>query len=218
MSDMHSGASGQVVEDTIVPACEPWSAELRKGDVVRLIDLQGQQAVDFLCYNLANRAERYNAANTIKLNNSIYLGQDTVLWSVRARPMMTIIADTCGSHDTLYGCCSIEIDRVRFKKENDWGCQQNFEKELAKHGMSEKDITANVNFFMYVPVCEDGSIAIADGLSKPGDYIDLRAEMDVLVVISNCPERDNAAAGYEPTPIRAIVTRPGADRDPAELI
>ncbi len=202
---------GQVIEDTVVPACEPWSAEVRKGDVVRLVDIEGQQAVDFLCYDLADRAERYNAANTIKLNNNIYLGQGTVLWSVRARPMMTIIADTCGSHDTLYGCCSIEIDRVRFEKENSWGCQQNFEKELAKHGMGEKDIAANVNFFMYVPVREDGEIAIADGLSKPGDYVDLMAERDVLVIISNCPERDNAAAGYEPTPVRAIVYTP-ADR------
>jgi hypothetical protein len=208
MADSQSVPDGAIIEDCVVPACAPWSAELRKGDIVRLIDLEGQQAVDFLCYNLADRAERYNAANTIKLNNSIYLGLDMVLWSVRARPMMTIIADTCGKHDTLYGCCSIEIDRVRFGKENDWGCQQNFEKELAKHGMGEKDIAANVNFFMYVPVREDGGIAIADGLSRPGDHVDLRAEMDVLAVISNCPERDNAAAGYEPTPIRVVVTRP----------
>ena len=210
MTETHETTAGQVIEDTVVPACEPWSAKVSKGDIVRLIDLEGQQAVDFLCYNLADRAERYNAANTIKLNNSIYLGQDTVLWSVRARPLMTIITDTCGSHDTLYGWCSIEIDQVRFEKENSWGCQQNFEKELAKHGMDEKDIAANVNFFMYVPVREDGHIAIAQGLSKPGDYVDLRAEMDVLVVISNCPERDNNAAGYKPTPIRAIVSRPDA--------
>lgn len=208
MTEGQMTIEGQVIEDTVVPACEPWSAEVRKGDVVRLIDLEGQQAVDFLCYDLANKAERYNAANTIKLNNNIYLGKGTVLWSVRARPMMTIVADTCGSHDTLYGCCSIEIDRVRFKKENSWGCQQNFEKELAKHGMGEKDIAANVNFFMYVPVSEDGKIAIAEGLSKPGDYVELRAETDVLVVISNCPERDNAAAGYKPTPVRAIVYTP----------
>ena len=124
MTETHETIAGQVIEDTLVPACEPWSAEVRKGDIVRLIDLEGQQAVDFLCYNLAARADRYNAANTIKLNNSIYLEQGTVLWSVRARPLITIIADTCGSHDTLFGCCSIEIDRVRFNRENSWGCQQ----------------------------------------------------------------------------------------------
>ena len=196
-------------EDTVVPACEPWSARLEAGDRLRLIDLKGRQAVDFLCYNAHDAAERYNAANTLKLNNNIYLGEGSVLWSVRARKMMTIVEDTCGSHDTLYGCCSIEVDEVRFGKTKTQGCQSNFEAELAKHGMGEKDMVANINFFMYVPVEADGAVAIAEGISKPGDYVDLRAEMDLLVVISNCPERDNQAAGFEPTPIRAIVYTPG---------
>ena len=196
-------------EDTVVPACEPWSARIRKGDRLRLIDLEGRQAVDFLCYSAADPADRYNAANTIKLNNNIYLGRGSVLWSLRARKMMTIVEDSCGCHDTLYGCCSIEIDRVRFGKTKAQGCQSNFEAELAKYGLGEKDVVANVNFFMYVPVAADGALAIAEGRSKPGDYVDLRAEMDLLVVISNCPERDNPAAGFEPTPVRAIVYTPG---------
>ncbi len=200
--------AGHVTEDTVVPPCEPWSAKLKTGDVLRLIDLEGQQAVDFLCYNLDDTADRYNAANTIKLNKSIYLSKDKVLWSVRARRMMTIIEDRCGSHDTLAGCCSVEIDRVRYGVENKRACQQNFETELAKHGMGEKDIVANINFFMHVPVAADGHIAIADGVSKPGDYVDLRADMDVLVVISNCPEKNNPAAGFRPTPIRVIVYTP----------
>ena len=132
-----------------------------------------------------------------------------MLWSLRARKMMTIVEDTCGSHDTLYGCCSIEIDEVRFAKTNTRGCQSNFEVELAKHGLGEKDMAANVNFFMYVPVEASGAVAIAEGLSKAGDYVDLSAEMDLIVVISNCPERDNPAAGGEPTPVRAIVYTPG---------
>jgi urea carboxylase-associated protein 1 len=196
-------------EDTIVPACEPWSARIKKGDRLRLIDLEGRQAVDFLCYSAADPADRYNAANTIKLNNNIYLGQGSVLWSLRAKRMMTIVEDTCGRHDTLYGCCSIEIDEVRFGKTNTRGCQSNFEAELAKYGLGEKDVVANVNFFMYVPVAASGALAIADGLSEPGDYVDLRAEMDLLVVISNCPERDNPAAGFAPTPVRALVYTPG---------
>ena len=195
-------------QDTVVPACTPWSTHISAGDRLRLIDLEGQQAVDFLCYSAANPADRYNAANTIKLNKSIYLGTGCVLWSVRARKMMTIVEDTCGSHDTLAGCCSIEIDQVRYGVTNTQGCQSNFEAELAKHGMGETDIVANVNFFMYVPVQADGAIAIADGLSKPGDHVDLHAEMDLLVVISNCPERGNPAAGYQPTPVRAIVYTP----------
>ena len=201
--------SATIQEDTVVPACQPWSARIKKGDRLRLIDLEGQQAVDFLCYNAADPAERYNAANTMKLNNNIYLGEGSVLWSVRARKMMTIVEDTCGLHDTIYGCCSIEVDEVRFGKTKTEGCQTNFEAELAKHGMGEKDMAANINFFMYVPVEASGAVAIAEGRSKPGDYVDLRAEMDLLVVISNCPERDNLAAGGEPTPVRAIVYSPG---------
>jgi len=200
--------AGTIHEDTVVPACQPWSAKIAKGDVLRLVDLEGRQAVDFLCYNAADPDDRYNAANTIKLNHNIYLGKGCVLWSVRAHRMMTMVEDTCGRHDTIYGCCSIDVDEVRFGKTNTRGCQSNFESELAKYGMGAKDMAANINLFMYVPVQTDGSVGIAPGLSKPGDYVDLRAEMDVLAVISNCPERDNEAAGFEPTPVRAIVYTP----------
>jgi urea carboxylase-associated protein 1 len=206
-SENHDSIEAKIIhEDSTVPACDSWSAYVKKGDVLRLIDLEGQQAADFLCYNAADTTDRYNAANTIKLNNNIYIGKDSVLWSVRARQMMTVIEDSCGSpHDTLYGCCSIEVDEVRFDKTNTQGCQSNFEAELGKHGMGSKDMAANINFFMNVPVEIDGSIDIAASESKPGDYVELRAEMDVLAVVSNCPERDNNAAGYKPTPIRAIV-------------
>ena len=192
-------------EDVIVPAREPWSTKMRKGEILRIIDLEGQQAVDFLCYNADDSTDRYNAANTIKLNGNIYLGKDSGMWSVRARKLMTFIEDTCGSHDTLYGCCSVEIDDVRFGKNNGQGCQGNFEAELAKHGLGSKDVVANINLFMNVPVETNGDVAIAPGVSKAGDYVDLRAEIDVLAVLSNCPEALNNAAGFEPTPIRVIV-------------
>jgi urea carboxylase-associated protein 1 len=194
--------------DLEIPAGEPWSARIARGDVLRIVDLHGKQAVDFLCYNLADPTDRYNAANTIKLNNNIYLGQGAVLWSVRARKLMTIVADTCGSHDTLYGCCSVEIDDVRFGRNNGAGCQGNFERELAKHGLGAQDVVANINFFMNVPVRADGGVAIVEGKSRPGDHVDLRAEMDVLAVLSNCPERLNQAAGFNPTPIRVVVFTP----------
>ncbi len=196
---------GRVLEDIIVPECEPWSVELNKGDVLRLVDLEGQQAVDFLCYSADDPADRYNAANTIKLNGNIYLGQDAALWSVRAHKLMTIIDDTCGFHDTIYGCCSVEVDDIRFGKNNGRGCQGNFEAELAKHGLGQKDIVANVNFFMRVPVEESGALSIVPGLSEPGDYLSLRAEQNILAVLSNCPECLNNAAGFKPTPIRVIV-------------
>ena len=194
-----------ILEDLIVPAREPWSVKMRMGEILRIVDLEGQQAVDFLCYNAEDSTDRYNAANTIKLNGNIYLGKDAGIWSVRARKLMTFVEDTCGSHDTLYGCCSVEIDDVRFGKNNGRGCQDNFETELAKHGLDSKDVVANINLFMYVPVENNGDIAIAPGVSKAGDYVDLRAEIDVLAVLSNCPEALNNAAGGAPTPIRVIV-------------
>ncbi len=201
-------AAAAIHEDTVVPAGDPWSARIAKGGCLRLVDLEGQQAVDFLCFNADDPAERYSAANTIKLAHNIYLGRDSVLWSSRARPMMTVVEDSCGRHDTIYGCCSIELDKVRYGTTKTRGCRSNFESELAQHGLGPKDIVSNVNFFMSVPVAADGAVAIAEGRSKPGDHVDLRAEMDLLVVISNCPETDNPAAGGQPTPVRAIVYTP----------
>jgi len=195
MSNRSDIRASLVHEDTIIAAGAPWSGQVREGNKIRIIDLEGRQAVDFLCYSADQLEDRYNAANTIKLNNNIYLGEGSVLWSVRARKLMTITEDTCGSHDTIYGCCSIEVDDIRFGKNNGNGCQQNFERELARHGLGEKDIP-------------DGAVAIAEGLSKGGDYVDLQAEMDVLAVLSNCPESMNNAAGFKPTPIRVVVYSP----------
>ncbi len=208
MADGSVIAASVIHENTVVGAGSPWSGRVRKGDRLRLVDLEGQQAVDFLCYSADAPEDRYNAANTIKLNNNIYLGEGSMLWSVRARKLMTIVEDSCGSHDTIYGCCSIEIDDVRFGKNNGNGCQHNFERELAKHGLGAKDVVANINFFMYVPVEESGAVAIAEGLSRPGDFVDLQADMDVLAVLSNCPESLNNATGFKPTPIRVIVYSP----------
>lgn len=198
----------EILEDTVVAACQPWSGVIAKGNVLRLIDLEGQQAIDFLCYNAHEPQERYHAPNTIKIPGQIYLGKGSALWSVRARKMMTIIEDTCGGHDTIFGCCSFALDEVRYGATNPRCCQQNFEQELARHAMGPRDVVPNVNFFMRVPVDGDGKAAIVDGISKPGDYVDLRAEMDVLAVLSNCPEALNPATGSGPTPIRAIIYRP----------
>lgn len=201
--------AGRIIEDTVVPARAPWSARIARGDMLRLIDLEGQQAVDFLCYNAADPAERYHAANTIKVPGNIFIGLGTVLRSSRARPMMTVVADTCGRHDTIFGCCSFAIDEVRYGRTNPECCQRNFERELAKHGVGPDHIIANVNFFMHVPVAADGAAGIVEALPKPGDHVDLRAEMDLLVVLSNCPEEMNPATGDRgPTPVRVIVWSP----------
>ncbi|NNF79373.1 MAG: DUF1989 domain-containing protein [Rhizobiales bacterium] len=194
-----------VVEDTVVPACASWSARVAQGHHLRLIDLEGQQAIDFLCFNANDPTERYHAANTIKIPCQLYLGQGSVLRSSLARPMMSIVEDSCGGHDTIFGCCSFEVDEVRYGATNPECCQRNFERELAKHGLGPEHIVANVNFFMNVPVKPDGHTAITESQSKPGDYVDLRADMDVLAVFSNCPEALNAATGSGPSPVRVLI-------------
>ena len=203
----------EILEDTVVAAGHPWSGKIAKGNVLRLIDLEGQQAIDFLCYNADDPGERYHAPNTIKIPGQIHLGKGSVLRSVRAREMMTIVEDTCGGHDTIFGCCSFALDEVRYGQTNPRCCQQNFEEELTRHGLGPRDVVPNVNFFMRVPVAPDGSAGIVDGLSKPGDYVDLRADMDILAVLSNCPEALNPATGSGPTPIRAVIYQPAYTKE-----
>ena len=195
-----------MLEDRVIPPGGFWARLVRKGQTVRIVDLEGRQAVDFLCYNAARPEERYNAADTMKLGGSIFLGKGMSLYSGLANKLFTIVEDTCGSHDTIGGCCSSEINELRYKVPNTPSCRDNFLRGLAEFNLGVKDIVTNVNFFMYVPVGPDGRMAIADGRSKPGDYVELRAEMDVLAVLSNCPQVYNPANGYNPTPIRVSVS------------
>ncbi|MGF1447496.1 MAG: DUF1989 domain-containing protein [Pikeienuella sp.] len=203
---------GEILEDTTVPARAPWSGRLAAGECLRLIDLEGQQAIDFLCFAAVphrGQVERYHAANTIKIPKTLKIGAGTVLYSQFARPLMTVIADSGAAHDTIFGCCSYDVDRVRYGATNPACCQENFETEMARHGLGPEHVVANLNFFMSVPVDADGHAEIRSGASRPGDYVDLRAETDVLCVLSNCPEALNPAAGDNgPTPIRAIRWRP----------
>lgn len=199
---------GRIIEDTVVPARASWSAVLSRGQTLRLIDLEGQQAIDFLCFGTEpyeGQVERYHMPNTIKIPKNILLQKGTVLYSQFARPMMTITEDSCGGHDTIFGCCSFAVDQVRYGQQNAECCQRNFEREMSKHGLGPEHVVANANFFMNVPVAADGHAEIIDSQSKPGDYVDLRAEMDVIAVLSNCPEELNAAVGDGPTPIRALI-------------
>ncbi len=202
---------GRIVEDTVVPARAPWSARLARGQMLRFIDLEGWQAIDFLCFGTApfeGQVERYHMPNTIKIPKNILIGKGTVLYSQFARPMLTVMEDSVGGHDTIFGCCSFTCDDVRYGRHNAECCQRNFERELARHGLGPEHVVANVNWFMDVPVGRYGHAEIVEGRSRPGDFVDLRAEMDVLAVISNCPQELNPAAGGGPTPVRAIVWEP----------
>lgn len=200
--------AGSIVHDEIVGAGKPWSRVIRTGEVLRLVDLEGTQAVDFLCYNADNPVERYNAGDTMKVSGRLFIAKDTKIMSGLGRAMFTVIADSCGFHDTIAGCCSGESNRLRYGLWPTPNCRDNFLEGLKPFGLGMRDIVANINFFMYVPIGTDGAMAIADGKSKAGDYVDLRAEMDVLAVVSNCPQMNNPANGYNLTPIRATVWRP----------
>ena len=209
MSQDYERVSGRVVHDEVVAARAGWSRVIGEGQVLRIVDLEGRQAVDFLCYNANDHEDRYAAADTMKINPSgIFIGKDTVLYSVNCNPMFTVIEDTCGKHDTIGGCCSEALNRFRYGATGQPSCRQNFLDQLARYGMGARDIPANLNFFMYVPVASDGSMDMGPSISEPGHYIDLRAEMDVLAVISNCPQINNPVNDYNPTPIRIIVTEP----------
>jgi urea carboxylase-associated protein 1 len=199
---------GRVVEDRVIPAGEPWARVLKRGQTLRIVDLEGRQAVDFLCYNAADPEERYNAADTMKYAKTIFLTRGHGIYSDLGRRLLTIVEDTCGRHDTIGGCCSAESNELRYGVKDTPSCRANFLRALAPFGLGKKDVVANLNFFMNVPVEPDGAMAIVDGLSKPGDYVDLRAEMDVLAVVSNCPQMNNPVNDYNPTPVRAVVYRP----------
>lgn len=193
--------------DIVIPARAPWSHRLGRGQVLRLIDLEGQQAVDALFYAAHDTAERYSAQDTLREQGSAYIGPGTRLMSSEGRVMARIVADTAGRHDTLAGCCSCESNAVRFGEETKYqhACRENFVLELGRHAMTKRDIVPNVNFFMNVPLDADGNFAVADGLSPPGSHVDLRAEMDLLCVFSNCPQINNPCNDFNPTPVRVLV-------------
>jgi len=199
--------SGAVRLDEIVPARRPWGHVVPKGEILRLVNLEGQQAVDFLCYDALKPADRYSSMNTVKVQGNVYVGKGTVLYADSGNALFTVISDTYGRHDTIYGCCSRGNNRLRYGVETEETCYDNFRTILAEFGLDERHIVSNVNFFMSVPVDDNGKVLISAGALEPGHYVDLRAERDVLAVLSNCPQVHNPCNGYNPKPIRVIIRR-----------
>lgn len=195
------------IYDVEIPATKPWSGIVRKNQILRIVDTHGQQAVDTLFYRAGDFGERYSAQDTLRAQGSAYIVAGTPLISNEGRVMLDVIADSCGGHDTSAGACSCESNTVRFGHHTKYmhACRENFIMEVTKHGMSKRDIVPNINFFMNVPIEPSGELAIADGISRPGDYVDLVARMDVLCVISNCPQVNNPCNGFDPTPVRVLI-------------
>lgn len=206
ISSLHPDAA---LENFIVEAGDSFVYEIRRGQTVRIVDLEGNQAVDTLFYNAHDYADRYSAQDTIREQGNLYLTTGTRLMSTEGNVLLTITADTCGRHDTLGGACAQESNMVRYaiEKRPMHACRQSFMKAIQhwKHGLEKRDITSNINFFMNVPVTPEGVLTFADGVSEAGKYVELRAEMDVLMLVSNCPQLNNPCNAYNPTPVQILI-------------
>lgn len=204
-SDKHPEAA---VYRTTIGAGEPFLCEVKAGQTLRLLDLEGNQAVDTLFYSAANPRERYDVQRTLRKQHSVYLTTGTVLYSNLGNPLLSIVADTCGRHDTLGGACAQESNTVRYALDKRYmhSCRDNFLRASLHDGrLNKADISANINFFMNVPVTPEGGLTFEDGISAPGKYVELQAHMDVIVLISNCPQLNNPCNGYNPTPAEVLV-------------
>lgn len=208
---MSEASHAQERERTIVRPGLGWSGILKRGEVLRIVDLEGAQAVDFLCYAAADHEERYHAPNTLKKARTLRLTTGHSLYSDAARPIFTIVADTHGTHDSIGGCCSAPSNKMLYGADDAPGCRETFLGELAKFGMGRRDIVPNVNLFCDVPVHERYLLSesvFQPGISRPGDHVDLRAEMDAIAVVSNCRQTNNPCNVGRPTPIEVIVLTP----------
>ena len=203
-----TGRSGTIIHDEIVSARAPWRYLVSAGQTLRIVDLEGNQAVDFLLYNAADDAERYSAQDTVTAQGNLFLREGTVLRSNEGRAMMTITGSAVEYHDTIGGACSCESNTLRYGHHTkaQHACVENFLEANLADGRGKRDIVSNINFFMNVPVEADGSLGIVDGISAPGLTVDLRAEMDVIVVVSNCPQINNPCNAFNPTAVQMIVS------------
>ncbi len=193
----------------VIDAGDYYIARLDDGETLRIVDLEGNQAADTLFYSAADPSEHYSAVNTLREQRNLYLSAGTELRSNRNNVMLSIVGDTCGRHDTLGGACSTESNTVRYdlEKRGMHACRDSWMLAIAEHpeyGIGKRDITHNINFFMNVPVTESGELTFEDGISAPGKYVELTARMDVIVLISNCPQLNNPCNGYNPTPIELL--------------
>ncbi|MEU7661417.1 urea amidolyase associated protein UAAP2 [Streptomyces lincolnensis] len=196
---------------TVVPARAAWSAVVRAGETLTITDLHGNQAVDFLVYDAQDTSVRYSAPDTVHAQGGIFLTTGSVLMSNEYTPLMTVVADDVGRHDTVGGACSKESNTLRYGHHT-WSqhaCVDNFLAEGAKYGLGKRDLVSNINWYMNVPVEKDGTLGIVDGLSAPGLSLTLRAERDVLVLVSNCPQINNPCNGFEPTAVEMTITGAG---------
>jgi urea carboxylase-associated protein 1 len=201
---------GEAIFRQVIPAGDYWIDIVKAGQILRIVDVEGNQAADTLFFNAADVAERYSAVDTIREQRNVYLSCGSKLLSTAGNLMAEIVADTVGRHDTLGGACAAESNTVRYAldKRTMHACRDSYLLAVAQHdrlGLGKRDLSHNINFFMNVPVTTDGGLTFADGLSGPGQYVELRAAMDIIVLISNCPQLNNPCNAYNPTPLEVLI-------------
>jgi uncharacterized protein len=201
---------GEAAFRQVVVAGDYWIDTVKSGQILRIVDVEGNQAADTLFFNAADVAERYSAVDTIRAQRNVYLSCGSRLLSTAGNHMAQIVADTVGRHDTLGGACAAESNTVRYAldKRTMHACRDSYLLAVAHHdrlGLGKRDLSHNINFFMNVPVTTDGGLTFADGLSGPGQYVELRAAMDIIVLISNCPQLNNPCNAYNPTPLEVLI-------------
>lgn len=202
--------SATAIFSAVVDAGDYWMQEIKAGQTLRIVDSEGNQAADTLFFSTNDVDERYSAMDTIREQGNVYLTAGSQLVSNLGNPMLDIVADTCGRHDTLGGACATESNTVRYDLEKRCmhACRDSWMLALAEneqYQLDKRDITHNINFFMNVPITEEGGLTFADGISAPGIYVEMKALMDVVVLISNCPQLNNPCNAYNPTPVEVLV-------------
>jgi uncharacterized protein len=209
--------AGEIVQDDVVAPLAPWSGIVRAGHVLTIVDVGGNQSADCLIYDAADTDERYSVPDTLAWQGNAYIRDGSVLRSNLGRPLMTVVANEIDRQDTIGGACSKESNTLRYGQHTEYqhGCRENFLAEASRYGLGARDLVSNLNWFMNVPVEADGALGIVDGLSAPGKRVAIRAERDVLVIVSNCPQMNNPCNDFNCTPLRMIVTAPSAGTDAA---
>jgi urea carboxylase-associated protein 1 len=196
---------GHVIYESTLPPAGKLAREIERGQILRVVDLEGRQVGDLVAFNKANLAEKFWISNTIRLNGTIYVTTGHVLYSELSNPMFTITADTCGRHDLLAGSCNAQIDKVRYGVDNHFGCVENFVAALAPYGIRREDVPMSLNLFMNCPVEATGAWTIATPVSKAGDYVEMRAEMDCIFALSNCPQDLNPCNDGALKPLKVVI-------------
>lgn len=201
----HKKLTRKKKEEIIIPSKGKLGIIVRKDWIIRVINLEGKQVMGLVCFSLNRPTEKFWIANTAKLNNTLYLTTGNILYSDYANKMFTIIEDTVGIHDIISGECCAEIDLIRYGVKDHFGCMENLAEALKPFGISRSDIPMSFNIFMNAPIEKDGSFSIKEPVSNPGDWIDIRAEMDLILGMSNCPQNLNCCNGWNPTPLKVMI-------------